>query len=113
MDLPATTSLPAWFWVFYYAFLLVTVGTSVFFIIRDHSRTLSAVNLLFGVTSPIVHFAGAAWRPGGVNEFELLLEHLIQGNLWAVYVSVAYIFILTWWALVFGRYVTSQTSSSH
>jgi len=45
-------------------------------------------SLIAVITAPVVHFSGSIGRPGGLNEFEHLLNHLIQGNQWAIYESI-------------------------
>jgi len=32
--MPATTSLPGWFWIIYYFFLIITFGVSIFAIME-------------------------------------------------------------------------------
>lgn len=99
MYMPATTTLPNWFWILLYAVLIITLSISIFSIIRRTNRGISIINLIAVITAPVVHFSGSVGRPGGLNEFEHLFSHLIQGNLWAIYVSICYIFILFWWVL--------------
>jgi len=99
MDMPATTTLPDWFWVLFYAVLIITLIISIFSIIRRMHKGLSIINLIAVVTAPFVHFLGSIGRPGGLNEFEHFFSYLIQGSLWAIYVSIGYIFILFWWVL--------------
>ncbi len=99
MYMPATTTLPNWFWILSYAVLIITLSISMFSIIRRIYTGLSLINLVAVITTPFVHFTGSIGRPGGLNEFEHLFNHLIQGNLWAIYVSIGYIFILFWCVL--------------
>ncbi|WP_353894494.1 hypothetical protein PRVXH_001300 [Proteinivorax hydrogeniformans] len=98
--MPASTTLPSWFWILFYAVLIITLSISIFCIIRRiYYRRLTIINLLAVITTPFVHFSESLGRPEGINEFEHLFSHLILRNLWAVYVSIGYIFILFWWML--------------
>ncbi len=108
MDMPATTTLPEWFWVLVYAVLIITFITSIISIIRRMYRGLSIINLIVVITTPFVHFVGSVGRSGGLNEFEHLLSHLIQGNLWAIYVSIGYIYILVWWVLILKTLINTK-----
>jgi len=96
--MPATTSLPAWFWILYYAFLLLTFGVSIIAIMGKRNRILSIINLIILITVPAISFINSIGM-SAPNEFQHLIIHLMQGSLWAIYAFVGYLFILVWWIL--------------
>lgn len=106
--MPAKTSLPDWFWILYYAFLLLTFGVSIISIMKKRNRILPIINLIILITVPVVSFINSIGR-SAPNEFQHLVIHLMQGSLWAIYAFVGYLFILVWWILFF--YNLSKTNS--
>lgn len=96
--MPATTSLPGWFWIIYYFFLIITFGVSIFAIMEKRNRVLSIINLIILITVPAISFINSIGR-SAPNEFQYLIIHLMQGSLWAIYTFVGYLFILVWWIL--------------
>jgi hypothetical protein len=104
IKIPATTTLPAWFWALYYAFLIITFGISIFAIMRKRNRVLSIVNLVMVITVPAISFINSIGR-SEPNEFQHLIIHLMQGSLWAIYAFVGYLFILVWWILIYIRII--------
>lgn len=98
--MPATTSLPGWFWIIYYVFLIITFGVSIFAIMKKRNRVLSIINLIILITVPAVSFINDIGR-SAPNEFQHLILNLMQGSLWAIYAFVGYLFILVWWILFY------------
>lgn len=96
--MPATTSLPAWFWILYYTFLLITFGVSIIAIMKKRNLILSIINLIILITVPAISFINSIGR-SAPNEFQHLIIYLMQGSLWAIYAFVGYLFILVWWVL--------------
>lgn len=94
--MPATTSLPAWFWIIYYVFLIITFSVSIFAIMKKRNRMLSIINLIILITVPAISFINSIGR-SAPNEFQHLIIHLMQGSPWAIYAFIGYLFILVWW----------------
>lgn len=94
-----SSNIPAWFWVLYYTFLTTTFFISIFAIIRKKHRWFSIINLMIVITVPFISIINTMGIIAAKNEFIYLTNHLEQGDLWAVYVSAGYIFILAWWVL--------------
>lgn len=98
IKMPARTSLPSWFWMLYYSFLLLTFSVSIITIMKKRNRILSIINLIILITVPVVSFINSIGRIAP-NEFQHLIIQLMQGSLWAIYVCAGYLFILIWWIL--------------
>lgn len=98
IKMPARTSLPAWFWFFYYTFLLITFGVSIIAIMKKRYRILSIINLIILITVPAISFINSIGRSAS-DEFQHLIIHLMQGSLWVIYAFVGYLFVLVWWIL--------------
>ncbi|OPA78718.1 MULTISPECIES: hypothetical protein [Paenibacillus] len=92
-------TLPNWFWALYYLFLLTTLGTAVFIVIRKKIRSLSMVAIVFTVTIPIIGLINSIGRAEGINEFEHLIIQLQQGAIWSIYIILGNLFLLLWWVL--------------
>ncbi|MEA1962208.1 MAG: hypothetical protein U9N81_13240 [Bacillota bacterium] len=94
--MPATSNIPAWFWILYYSLLIITFGVSILTIIRKRNRLFSIINLAIVITVPIISLINSIGMQAA-NEFLHLIIHLKQGDLWAFYVFAGYAFILVWW----------------
>jgi hypothetical protein len=94
-------TLPSWFWVIYYSFLLITLSASLFSVIRKRNVILSIINIVFVVTVPITALLNSIGRVEGINEFEHLVGQLQQGEIWSMYVLIGYLFIVIWWFVFF------------
>lgn len=92
-------TLPNWFWVLYYLFLLTTLVTAVFIVIRKKIRSLSMVAIVFTVTIPIIGLINSIGRAEGINEYEHLISQLQQGEIWSMYIILGNLFLLLWWVL--------------
>ncbi len=91
------SNIPAWFWIIYYTFFATTFFISVLAVIRRRNRWFSIINLIIVVTVPFVSIINTMGIIAAANEFIHLMNHLRQGDLWAVYVWAGYLFILIWW----------------
>jgi len=92
-------TLPNWFWVLYYLFLLTTLVTAVFIVIRKKIRSLSMVAIVFTVTIPITGLINSIGRAEGINEYEHLISQLQQGEIWSMHIILGNLFLLLWWVL--------------
>lgn len=96
--MPNMVSLPAWFWIIYYGFYLLTFSISMISIAKKRKRMLSIINLIILITIPFISFINGTGRIG-TNEFQHLIMHLSRASLWSIYVLVGYLFIFIWWIL--------------
>lgn len=112
----STVTLPAWFWIIYYLFLLSTLGTVVFSFIRKRLVGLSIIALFLVLTVPIVSLLNSIGREEGLNEMEYLFVQLQQGTIWSIYAFIGYLFLLVWWLLFLFKnkikYVKEASTSS-
>ncbi|WLR42757.1 hypothetical protein LC087_00465 [Bacillus carboniphilus] len=99
-------TLPKWFWVIYYLFLLTTLGTAFFTLgirkIKSLSFILSGLSviaILFTLIIPIISLIASIGRKEGMNEFEHLVSQLQQGAAWSIFVTIGYLFLLFWWLI--------------
>jgi hypothetical protein len=95
----AFETLPAWFWILYYIFFVITFIISIYSIVKNRVRNLSFLTVIFVITIPILSVMFGIGREEGYNEFEHLWKELIHFQLWAVYVTIGYLFIIVWWIL--------------
>lgn len=90
-------TLPNWFWVLYYLFLLSTLGTAIYSIVKKKGKILPFLTIMFTVTIPIVAFINSLGRAEEMNEFEHLVSQLQKGASWAIYSIIGYLFLFIWW----------------
>jgi hypothetical protein len=99
----STETLPSWFWIIYYLFLFITLGTAIFSLIRKKIISLSIIAIVFTITVPIISLLNSIGRAEGLNEFEHLVNQLQQGSIWSIYAIIAYLYLLVWWVLFFNK----------
>ena len=92
-------TLPTWIWIIYYAFLILTIVFAIYNIYKKRVIGLSVVTIVLSIVTPITHYFYSLGRGEGLNEFEHLLQGLQQGDLWGIFVTVLYLYILFWWGL--------------
>jgi hypothetical protein len=107
-------TLPNWFWAIYYLFLLTTLGTALFSVIRKKMKSLSIsiLAIIFAVTAPIISLINSIGRAEGMNEFEHLISQLQQGAIWSIFTIIAYLFLLVWWILFLLKSKTNSKKTS-
>lgn len=93
----STETLPGWFWIIYYLFLFITLGASVFSLIRKIHIKITIITIIFVITIPIVSLINSIGRNEGLNEFNHLFNQIQQGTLWSIYVVIGYLFLFIWW----------------
>lgn len=93
-------TLPNWFWVLYYLFFLVTLGTAIFHVGKKRHRGFSLIAIVFTFTIPFNSLINSIGRLEGMNEFEHLFSQLQQGAIWSIFTIIGYIFLLVWWLLI-------------
>ncbi|WLR42226.1 hypothetical protein LC087_16020 [Bacillus carboniphilus] len=98
-------TLPAWFWVIYYVFLLTTLGTTFVGLGMRKPKGmsilingLSIIAILITLTVPIINMLAGIGRPEG-NELEHLLSHFERGATWSIIVIYGYLYLLFWWVI--------------
>ncbi|KEK24293.1 hypothetical protein [Bacillus gaemokensis] len=92
-------TLPNWFWAIYYSFLLTTLGTAIFCVIRKKMKSLSTLAICFAITVPIISLIHSIGRAEGMDEFEHLINGLQQRSIWSIFATIGYLFLFVWWIL--------------
>lgn len=95
-------TLPGWFWFVFYLFLILTLITTSFSLIRKRYVPSSIINLFLVITVPIVGVLNSIGRIEG-NELEYLIISISQWSLWAIFVLLGFLYMLFWWIHFFGR----------
>lgn len=94
-------TLPGWFWIIYYLFFLVTLGTAIFSVIKKQMNGLPLLAIVLTLAIPIVSLINCIGRFEDMNEFEYLVSELLHGAIWSIFVVVGYFCLLIWWGLFF------------
>ncbi|BCB05128.1 hypothetical protein [Bacillus sp. KH172YL63] len=93
-------TLPSWFWVFYYLFLLVTFGTAISRLLQNKQKQTAMVVITITFLLPIISLTNSIGRADGMNEFEHLFSQLQLGAAWSIFTVAGYIFLFSWWAFI-------------
>ena len=96
-------TLPNWFWLLYYLFLLTTLVTTIYSVMKRKKKGLSIVATLFTIMLPIITLLNSIGRATGINEFEHLVNQLQEGALWVYFTSLGYLFLISWWVLFLSK----------
>ncbi|MCP3026452.1 hypothetical protein [Halobacillus sp. A5] len=104
-------TLADWIWAIYYLFIIATLGTAVFSVVKKGNKGWSIVAVLFTITVPIVSLINSIGRPRGLNEFDYLVSQIQHGAFWSVFVLIGYFFLLGWWGLFLFKIRLINTSS--
>ncbi|MGF9859458.1 hypothetical protein ACU3L3_12620 [Priestia endophytica] len=92
-------ALPNWCWVIYYIFLLTTLGTAIFSVVKKKMKILAILAIGFTVSVPMISLINSIGRTEGINELEHLFSQLQQGAMWSIFTIIGYLFLLVWWIL--------------
>ncbi len=99
-------TLPSWVWGFYYVFILIALVSSIVYLIRKQRKLLSILTILSSIIGPIVFFLQSLLRASG-TEIDNLWHSLGQGEIWALFVLLAFMEMLVWYVTLikdfFGR----------
>ncbi|EST54883.1 hypothetical protein T458_10225 [Brevibacillus panacihumi W25] len=90
-------TLPNWFWIMYYLFLLATIGTAFYCFVQHTLRGLSIIAIVLSVIIPITGIINSIGRLEGLNEFEHFVVQLQQGFIWPILTMLGYLYLLVWW----------------
>ncbi|WP_094700145.1 hypothetical protein [Brevibacillus laterosporus] len=100
-------TMPLWFWVLYYLFILITIILTIVCMIKKKHTLFSAVTLIFTILAPVVFFLNSLTRGYG-NEFEFFYRKLCSGEIWAIFGIVALAEIGYWYFLLIKAYKDKQ-----
>ncbi|RDW18121.1 hypothetical protein CWR48_11045 [Oceanobacillus arenosus] len=89
-------TLPNWFWVIYYIFLLLSLVTGVIGLVRQWLSTLSSFAIILSLLAPLVSFVYVVQRSNGLTELGYLLAQLKTGDLWAIFITVMFLYLIAW-----------------
>ncbi|MBX9975206.1 hypothetical protein [Cytobacillus firmus] len=92
-------TLPNWFWIIYYLFLLTTLGTAIYSLAKNRNKILSILAIVFIIFIPIVSIVNSIDRAEGMDEFEYLVSQLQQGANWSIFTIIGYLYLLVWWGI--------------
>ncbi|AYB41143.1 hypothetical protein D5F52_24495 [Brevibacillus laterosporus] len=102
-------TLPSWFWVIYYLFLLTTLRSAISSLVKKKVlRIVSSFTIIFVCTIPFIGLIHSIERQEGLNEFEYFIDQLQQGELWTIYSTLGYIYLLVWWWLFISKKKTNN-----
>jgi hypothetical protein len=105
----AMETLPAWFWLLFYAYFLASIMTSINALRKKRLISWSVLHICFMITIQPIGIVNAIERVDD-NEFEHFIRCLKNLELWSIYVLVGYVYSLFWWGLYF--FINKRRTSS-
>jgi hypothetical protein len=105
-------TLPKWFWTIYYLFLLTTIGTAIFCLVKNKLKGMSTIAIFFSVTVPIISIIKSIGRTEGLNELEHFVSQLQQGSIWPIITIIGYLYIIVWWVYFLKSKARNQATMS-
>ncbi|QOS98385.1 hypothetical protein JNUCC42_18030 [Brevibacterium sp. JNUCC-42] len=96
-------TMPLWFWIFYYLFILVTIILTIVCMIKKKHILFSVITLVFTILAPIVFFLNSLARGYG-NELEFFYRELCSGEIWPIFGVTALAEIGFWYFLLIKDY---------
>jgi uncharacterized membrane protein YdfJ with MMPL/SSD domain len=103
-------TLPDWFWILYYLFIITTFVTSILNAVRKRKKFLSIFAAFITLITPFLSFLYAIGRGDGLNEWEYIGIGLQAGSLWAMTVTAAHLVTIAWWFFFFSKFNTEVKS---
>ena len=105
-------TLPDWFWILYYLFIITTFVTSIYYAVRKRNKLFSIFTAIVTIITPFLSFLYAIGRSDGLNEWEYIAIGLQEGSLWAITVTAAHLITIAWWFFFFYNFNTVINNSS-
>lgn len=103
-------TLPDWVWIIYYLFIIATLGSAIFSVIRKKMIIPSIITIVLTITIPIISIINSIGREKGVDEFEHLVTHLQQGSPWSIYAITGFLYLIIWWIMFLLKYKKREVS---
>ena len=92
-------TLPTWFWVCYYIFLILTLISGVINWVRQVYSPLAAITIIFSLLAPLVGFVYSIGRSEGLNEIQYVLEQFKTRDTLSVFIILVHVYFVVWWFL--------------
>ncbi|WP_339228928.1 hypothetical protein NSQ77_03940 [Oceanobacillus sp. FSL K6-2867] len=92
-------TLPAWFWVCYYIFLILTLISGIINWVRQVYSPLAAMTIIFSLLTPLVGFVYSIGRTEGINELQYVLEQFKTRDMLSVFIILVHVYFGVWWFL--------------
>lgn len=89
-------TLPGWFWLIYYLFLIGTLLCSSISIWKKKNVGLSVITIFITILTPILFLPFSIGRTKG-NEFDHLISKTLQADMFAIFCLLGFSLIIFWW----------------
>ncbi|CDQ40791.1 hypothetical protein M948_17945 [Virgibacillus sp. CM-4] len=97
-------SLPTWIWVFYFIFLVFTLTTALISNFKNRSISYAYTAIILSFAAPLFSFLFSVGRPEGVHSISYVFSQIWNGNLFALAIVLANIYLLFWDGLFIKNY---------
>jgi ribose/xylose/arabinose/galactoside ABC-type transport system permease subunit len=96
-------TMPVWVSIVHLLFNAAIIGTAIYCLIRFQKINLSIFTLVVLIIVQMVGLLNSIGREKGVNEWEHLVNQLVQGELWSLFVVIGYFYLCVWLVLFFSN----------
>lgn len=93
-------TLPNWFWIMFYLFLLLTLASAIYSNFKNRRIYLSYISIILSLLVPVMGFLFSLGRAEGQTELGYLLAQLGAGDIWAVLITLFLVYFVVWWFLL-------------
>jgi hypothetical protein len=90
-------TLPDWFWFVYYLFFFTSFGTALSCLVKRRRISFAFLVFILVFTIPVLGLLNGIERGPDLNEAEHLLQSLLKGEIWSIYIAAGYVALLIWW----------------
>lgn len=104
-------TLPGWFWIIYYIFLCLSLISGMINWVRQRLSALSALTIILSLLVPTVSFVYTVGRTMGLNEFEYIFAQMKTRDIWAIFLTAGYLYLLVWWYFFVSSFI--QDGAGH
>ncbi|MFC2947101.1 hypothetical protein [Virgibacillus sediminis] len=94
-------SVPLSLWIIFCLFLLATLASAVYCIVRGRSLNLSYLTVVITLALPVISLLFAAQRPRDMTEWGYFWSQLVGGNILAVLILASLLYLGAWWLRLF------------
>ncbi|RLL44937.1 hypothetical protein D8M04_08660 [Oceanobacillus piezotolerans] len=93
-------TIPHLVWIIYLIFLFMTLVSSILYWIFRRYSAFAAISIILSLLIPLIAFVFSVQRPDNFNEFDYYVKEIQQGNYWAIFLTVGYVYLIGWFILL-------------
>ncbi|RKL67468.1 hypothetical protein CR203_08930 [Salipaludibacillus neizhouensis] len=100
----ATANDPIWIFVLLYAIFIITFISAIKSLNQRKRIILSIGMIVIIPVQYLLQLVSSIGRSPGVTEMQHLINGIAQFDTWAIFVLLAYLYIVIWWIMILKSY---------